>query len=67
MERTSHLPDLNRLYFQDISRQLKINAEIIMRDVTEHTNREIERFKEEIKNATQQKEINEAHETALPE
>ena len=33
--------------FEDISKQMRINADIIIKEITEHVNKEIERMKSE--------------------
>lgn len=34
--------------FEEIAKQMKINAEIIMQMITDHANKEIERVKKEV-------------------
>lgn len=34
--------------FEEISTQIRINQEIVMKEITEHIDKEIERFKKEI-------------------
>lgn len=37
--------------FEDLSKQMRINQKIILQEISEHTNKEIERIKKEIENA----------------
>lgn len=43
----SRIPDFLPT-FKEISEQMKINQEIVMKEISDHTNKELERFKNEL-------------------